>query len=232
MKFFDGLTGGKQRDHYAAGHDAFRKNVAGYATHGRQALRRGYDQAQERYEPYSQLGQQGRNDYDLYRKSIGLEGADGYNDAYGVFEADPFRDYRNQNVSNAIRDNFRRYNAGGLANSGQNMLATGRIGAEYAQRDVDDFRNRLMGAGRYGTQIGYGADSALAGLDYGYGRDIANNYTNQGNALAQSYLGQAYDDAQTRGLGFNNLIRVARIPIDAMAAAAKAKTGKAAAGGG
>lgn len=224
MGFFDGLTGGKQRDDYAAGQNAFRSNVAGYATQGRKKFGTQYGRAQSRYEPYGQMGQQGRADYDLYRKSIGLEGADGYNDAYGVFEADPFRDYRNQNVSNAIRDNFRRYNASGMANSGQNMLATGRIGAEYAQRDVDDFRNRLMGAGQYGTQIGYGADSALAGLDYGYGQDINNSYTNQGNAIAQSYLGQAYDDAATRGLGFNNLIRVARIPIDAMAAAAKAKT--------
>lgn len=225
MGFFDGLTGGKQRDDYAAGQSKYRDTVNKFGSYGRTALAEGYQGAQSRYKPYGQMGQQGRDDYDLYRKSIGLEGSDGYNDAYGVFEADPFRDYRNQNVSNAIRDNFRRYNAGGMANSGQNMLTTGRIGAEYAQRDVDDFRNRLMGAGQYGTQIGYGADSALAGLDYGYGRDIANNYTNQGNALAQSYLGQAYDDAQTRGLGFNNLIRVARIPFDAMAAAAKAGGG-------
>lgn len=207
MGIFDGFFGGKQRDDYAAGHSKFRDTVNQFGSLGRTELDGKFQDAKSRYQPYGQIGQQGRDDYDLYRKSIGLEGADGYNEAYGAFEADPFRDYRNQNVSNAIRDNFRRYNAGGMANSGQNMLATGRIGAEYAQRDVDDFRNRLMGAGQYGTQIGYGADSALAGLDYGYGRDINNSYTNQGNALAQSYLGQAYDDAATRGLGANNLLR-------------------------
>lgn len=223
MGFFDGLTGGKQRDDYAAGHSKFRDTTNQFGSYGRTALAGGYQDAKSRYQPYGQIGQQGRDDYDLYRKSIGLEGADGYNDAYGVFEADPFRDYRNQNVSNAIRDNFRRYNAGGMANSGQNMLATGRIGAEYAQRDVDDFRNRLMGAGQYGTQIGYGADSALAGLDYGYGRDIANNYTNQGNALAQSYLGQAYDDAATRGLGANNLLRALGTATDAASTMYKAR---------
>lgn len=168
------------------------------------------------------MGQQGQQDYDLYRKAIGLEGADGYDEAYSTFEADPFRDYRNQNVGNVLRDSFRRYNAGGMANSGANVLAQGRIGAEYAQRDVDDFRNRLQGAGQYGTQIGYGADTALAGLDYGHGQQMNQSYTNQGNAIAHSQLGQAQADAQTRGIGVNNLMRLVGTGTNAVATGYKA----------
>lgn len=222
MGFFDGLTGGKQRDDIAYGHDQYRKTVNQYAGQGRNALTSGYQAAQARYEPYSQMGQQGQQDYDLYRKAIGLEGADGYDEAYSTFEADPFRDYRNQNVGNVLRDSFRRYNAGGMANSGANVLAQGRIGAEYAQRDVDDFRNRLQGAGQYGTQIGYGADTALAGLDYGHGQQMNQSYTNQGNAIAHSQLGQAQADAQTRGIGVNNLMRLVGTGTNAVATGYKA----------
>ncbi|HAF37756.1 MAG TPA: hypothetical protein DCG72_02120 [Gammaproteobacteria bacterium] len=222
MGFFDGLTGGKQRDDYAAGHTAFRDQVGRSAKKASKHLAAGRDNALARYEPYTQLGAQGRGDYDLYRKSIGLDGADGYDEAYEVFEADPFRDYRNQNLGNVLRDQFRRYNAAGMADSGVNRLAQARIGGEFAQRDVDDFRNRLMNAGSYGTQLGYGADAAMAGLDYGTGQQLAGIETNAGNALAQSHLGLHYDNAATRGLGANNLMRLIGTGTNALATGYKA----------
>jgi hypothetical protein len=222
MGFLSGLTGGRQRDDMAAGHTAYRKEVNAAGNRARGHITAGRDNALARYSPYSQMGHQGRQDYDLYRKSIGLEGEDGYGEAYGVFEADPFREYRNQNVGNVLRDSFRRYNAGGMADSGVNRLAQARIGAEYAQRDVDDWRNRISGAGQYGSQLGYGADSAMAGLDYGTGQQLAGLETNIGNALAHSHLNNASFDAQTRGLGANNLMRLVGTGTNAIATGYKA----------
>lgn len=217
MGIFDGLTGGKQRDDMAAGHTAYRDNVRRFGRAAQGHITEGRDNAMARYQPYSQMGQQGRQDYDLYRKSVGLEGADGYGEAYDVFEADPFRDYRNQNMGNVLRDSFKAYNAGGMADSGVNRLAQARIGAEYAQRDVDDFRNRLQGASQYGTQLGYGADSAMAGLDYGAGQQLAGIEGNMGNAIAHSHLNNAMFNAQARGIGVNNLMRAVGTGTNAIA---------------
>lgn len=215
MSFFSGLTGGKQRDDMAAGHTAYRDALGAGTAAAKGHQRQGYNNALSRFQPYSQMGEQGRGDYGLYRNSIGLGGQDGYDQAFETFEADPFKDYRNQNVGNVLRDSFRRYNSGGMANSGANMLAQGRIGAEYAQRDVDDFRNRLQGAGQYGAQMGYGADAAMAGLDQSHYNALASDQLNLSNAEAQSHIGLAGHDAQTRGLGMNNMMRLGGMALDA-----------------
>lgn len=222
MGIFDGFTGGKQRDDMAAGHTAYRADIAAARDKAKGELGTGYQNALARYQPYSQMGATARGDYDLYRKSLGLEGQGGYDEAFEVFDADPFKEYRNQNVGNVLRDSFRRYNAGGMANSGANMLAQGRIGAEFAQRDVDDWRNRISGAGQYGMQTGYGADAAMAGLDYGHGQNLSGLTTDAANAIAQSKLGLAGFNAQTRGLGMNNLMRLVGTGTNALATGYKA----------
>lgn len=218
MKFLDSFFGKSQRRDMSRANQKYNS----FLTKGRgdaiAALDRGKTESASYYQPYSQMGEQGRDDYDLYRKAIGLKGADGYGEAFETFESDPFREYRSQNAGNAIRDQFRRYNAQGMGNSGANMLALGRIGAEYAQKDVDDFRSRLMGAGQYGTQLGYGADSAMAGITSADAARRADLEASIASARGNQAIGYGNAMAESRNIGFNNLMGLVGAGTNALAA--------------
>jgi len=218
MGLFDSFTGASQRRDIGYGNQEYNSFLKKGRENALGALNQGKTEALGYYQPYSQMGQQGRQDFDLYRKAIGLEGADGYGEAYDVFEADPFREYRNQNVGNVLRDSFRRYNAGGMADSGVNRLAQARIGAEYAQNDVDDFRNRLSGAGQYGTQIGFNADNAMAGVTQNEAAQRAGIETSIASARGNQAINYGNALAGSRTIGLNNFMGLVGAGTNALAA--------------
>jgi hypothetical protein len=205
MGLFSNFFGGKSRSDAAAGHNAFRNAVSASSSKAKNALSEGYDAARGRFDDYEGIGRAAADDYDLYRGAIGLRGEEGYGEAFDTFEADPFRAGREDANALALRDVFRRYNAGGMADSGASRAAVARTSADLYDRDVADFRNRLAGAGQYGMDYGRGIAGQLAGYDANEGAGLANIETGTGNALAHSQLGQSMYDAETRNTPLNNL---------------------------
>jgi hypothetical protein len=171
MGFLSDLFGGKSGQ--KAANDAAAAS-AGFTNTGfskqREELGRGYGSADGILSGYEKPGQQA---YGLYADSIGAGGESGYNRAMETFNADPFRDGTQDATQRAIQSMFRRYNPTGQ--TGQQMTAVGRVGADRYAQDVEGFRSRLAGLGQQGAQFG----TARAG-----------NAINQGQEMGQSFLGQ------------------------------------------
>ena len=155
---------------------------AGYGKQ-REELGKGYTAADTILSGYEKPGQQA---YSQYADSIGVNGLDGYGRAMTSFNADPFRAGTQDATQRAIQSMFRRYNPTGQ--TGQQMTAVGRIGADRYAGDVDAYRNRLMGFGTQGAQ---------------FGMQRATNSIGQGQEMGQSFLGQnnALANVETQRLG-------------------------------
>jgi hypothetical protein len=94
------------------------------------------------------------------------------------------------------------------ANQGQNLsqLEQNR-GQGIATMDANrgtGLSNLATNQGRDIAQLETGAASDLSGLQYGYGQQLATNRINTGNAVSQ-----------TRGIGLNNLMKVAGLALSA-----------------
>ena len=218
MGWLDSFTGKSQRRDINDANANYRAALNTGRMKALNALDTGKSEAQGYYEPYQQVGTQGAQDFDLYRKSIGLGGQEGYDEAFEVFDSDPFRDYRNQNVGNVLRDSFRRYNAGGMANSGINMLAQGRIGAEYAENDVNDWRNRLAGVGQTGINTGLNVAGSMAGISSQDAARRADLETSIYSAIGNQAINHGNAMASSRNIGWNNLMGLVGAGTNAMAA--------------
>lgn len=171
MSFFADLFSGKSSQR--AANDAAAASASytntGYSKQ-RDELGEGFGAADNILSGYEKPGQQA---YQQYADSIGVNGADGYGRAKQSFDADPFRAGTQDATQRAIQSMFRRYNPTGQ--TGQQMTAVGRVGADRYAQDVEGFRSRLAGLGQQGAQFG----TARAG-----------NAINQGREMGQSYLGQ------------------------------------------
>lgn len=176
MGFLSDLFGGKSGIKAAnqAAEAASAYTNAGYGKQ-RDELTKGYGQADTILSGYEQPGQQA---YGLYADSIGVNGADGYGRAKASFDADPFRAGTQDATNRAIQSMFRRYNPTGQ--TGTQMAAVGRVGADRYAADVEGFRNRLMGLGSQGAQFG----TARAGNAISLGQEMGGSYLGQNNQLA------------------------------------------------
>lgn len=222
MGIFDGFTGGKQRDDMAAGHTAYRKALGAGTAAAKDYRTQGYGNAMKRLQPWSEYGQSGQQDYDLYRDAIGVNGADAQQSAYDSYSANPFHEDTVRMMQLQTQAGDRANNARGLFSSGTNALARARVADENAWRNQQDWLNRLQGSGQYGMQLGYGADNTMAGLDQSHYNQLAQDQLALSDAEAQSHLGLAGFDASTRGLGLNNLLKIAGTGTNALAAGYKA----------
>lgn len=198
MGFFDAFTGSAQRkDLRRAEKKRDQALTAGKAT-ARTEIGGGYTQAFNDLSPYDDKGA----GYGLYRDSIGANGVEGYTRAKTNFDADPFLTGEQAAADNALMGIFKRYNAGGMGNSGANRAAVSRAAQERYGTNVANYRTRLAGLGQTGlgvaqTKAGLHTDrgNTLGNLEYGFGQQQANAATNFGNAMAAS-----------RSIGPNNLL--------------------------
>lgn len=199
----------------------------------------GRDRALGQIEPYTGAGSDATG---LYRQAIGLDGADAQRSFMDNYQShDPFRAF---NEENAMRNIMRSYNAAGMADSGASRLAAARANLERGSTDYQNHLNRLLGLVDRGAQFagqaagiesqagsqlagyGYQQGSDLAGihgrqagLDYGYGQDRAQLATNQAMTNAGNRINFANSLADSRGVGMNNLMRLAGLGVDAYSAA-------------
>lgn len=198
MSFLSDLFGGKsgQKAANAAAEASSAYTNAGYGKQ-RDELTRGYGQADSILSGYEKPGQQA---YGLYADSIGVGGADGYGRAKASFDADPFRAGTQDATNRAIQSMFRRYNPTGQ--TGQQMTAVGRVGADRYAADVEGFRNRLMGLGSQGAQFG----TARARNAIGQGEAMGSSYLGQNNALANIESNRIAGVQAAKNQGMNNLM--------------------------
>ncbi|MBC6444626.1 MAG: hypothetical protein GDA50_04230 [Alphaproteobacteria bacterium GM202ARS2] len=200
MGIFSNFTGGRSRRDAAAGHTAFRREV----TAGRERARPHLERGRDRFSEFERYGREGLEGNRLYGRAVGAYGAEPRQEAFELFESDPFRGFANQNTENALMRTFRRYNAGGLGDSAVNRAAVGEVAGRFARQDVNDFLNRLRASGMDAANIGLRGASGAGGFD----RTLADLETNAANVLGHSHLANALYDAGTRSTGLNNLLRL------------------------
>jgi len=186
MGFFSDFFGGGKGDIQAAS-DAAMAQLAAGKRKARKDITGGYDSAFAQLTPYDDKGA----GFGLYKDSIGANGAEGYQRAFANFNLDPFLAGEQGAADNALMGIFKRYNAGGMGNSGANRLAVSRAAQERYGQNVAGYRQRLAGLGQTGlgvaqTQAGMYTDkgNTLGNLEYGYGQQAASNTINTANAMA------------------------------------------------
>jgi len=135
------------------------------------------------YSPYVAGGQKS---YGLYNDTLGVNGAEARQNAQNIYNSD---DMLAQNRAYDLKRSGWQKNASGDFNSGTAALADSRV----RMRGYGDWQNRLMQGGQTGLQAASGAagvaqneGNALAGAYGGYGRDLANVYSQGYGGLAQA----------------------------------------------
>lgn len=138
-----------------------------------------YDKASAVYQPFVNAGVNANN---AYNNALGVNGAGAAQDAYNNYASNPgFLAAEQLGLKNLDR----RYNAGGLANSGANYAGQANAGINY----YDQYLNRLQGQGQQGLNAAGGQSNAFANqgnFTYGYGKDLASNDIQYANAKAQA----------------------------------------------
>lgn len=227
------LTGGY------TGADTFLKNAlaAAGAGYGRANadLTSAEGKALGLLDPYMETGT-GANA--LYADALGINGTQrqrAFGDSYAA--SDPFRA---QNQEMAAEGLMRVLNARGMSGSGYAGEAVARQALERGSQDYQNYLDRLFGASQAGQNaasqgagIASNMGTARANLNQGLGQtraDIftrrADNSANRGNALANLTYGVAQQRAgrrvgygnalaESRGIGVNNLLKVAELGVKA-----------------
>lgn len=187
---------------------AYRNNLQ-YAGEGRDRRRAEYQPFQQRY------GQAGS----LYSNALGLGGAEARQSAYDTFANDPFREAARGNTQNQLSAMFKKYNAGGMGDSGASRLALSRANMEAEAGLVDNWLNRLAAM----DQQGLGVADRLSGIEGDYtGQQIGieDQFRGTEAKLAQQYaqaqnankLAQMNTTMGAIGMGLNALGSFGGVP--------------------
>ncbi len=156
-------------------------------------LARGDLTSRDYYEPYSKAGE---GSLTMLGNALGLNGAEGNAAATQAFQSSPGYQFQlNQGLQGVQRSAA----AKGLLNSGNTLMALNDYAQGQANQDYGNWLSRVGGL----TQLGLsaaggetGRQNTLGNLDYGYGQNQANIYTNTANNIAKTmYEGQMADAA-------------------------------------
>lgn len=214
-------------------------NARNALMHGRDAARTTQDGYLSRATGYlePQIGT-GNDAMRRYRAGLGLDGADAQRGFVQEFQGDPFRDFNEQRVSNAL---MRRFGAAGMGDSGASRLAVARANLESGTQDYQTYLSRLQQlaaqGGQYASQaagltaqaggqqagMDYGTGGQVAGvygnqagMDYGYGGQQAGYDIGEGQGLAASAINEANAIAASRTAGINNVMNAAGMVMQGM----------------
>lgn len=156
-----------------------------------------YAGAESSFDPYVVAGGKAN---DAYNALLGLNGDTARDEANTMLTSNPLFQGQLGQESNAL---LRNLNARGASGGGQAQLAGQRVFQQTAGNWLDRYRD----AGRDGfaaTGAKAGVTTARGDNAFGYGATKAGQAINYGNALAE-----------TRGIGINNLLKVAGTGISA-----------------
>lgn len=190
-----------------------------------QTVNQGLGQAQGTLQPYQQ---QGGHASALYGRHLGLEGQEAQRQAVQSFTADPFRQFNEDNATNAI---LRGFNARGMVDSGASRLASARASQETGTRDYNAFLDRLAGQQSMGANMATNAagmqmdaSGRIGGMQYGGGNTISSLYgqqagqrynhgmmqgqlaIGQGEALNSNLINSTNAQNAARAQGVNNIV--------------------------
>lgn len=149
------------------------------------------DAARDYIQPYEQQGRAGQT---AYTNALGLNGAEGRQNALAMY-GQGMSPYLSDDINRRQVLGDRRAAATGQLNSGMNALARARVGAEMGTQDYNNWMSQLQGVG----QQGFGAANALAANEMQYAQSmggaeraatqgLVGNNTQLGNALSASQI--------------------------------------------
>lgn len=214
MGFFSSLTGSSQRKDMKrayADSNAYLDKATGH-------INTGYDQGNAAVDKYidPMLSQEIPEQFQEYRNALGINGDEARSRVYQSYMDDPALQYAN---NKAMQDLERRYNAGGMMDSGASRLALARAGMEgwgnqmnrLAGLDAQSFQGRENALGR-AQSAGLAGAQLSSNLATGRGSDLAGieatragNRINLGNGLASS-----------RSAGIQNLMGLGGVALRAV----------------
>jgi len=218
------FTGANQKKYADQAYQQSSAALQGGYDQGREQMERYNTQAKGYLQPYATQGGQANQRYGTY---LGLNGADAQRSALAEYAGeDPFRQH---NEDMATRAMSRRFNQMGMLDSGNSRLAMSRAMLDRGSQDYEAYLNRLAGIG----QQGYGASSAMAGMD----SSLGNNLGQMRMGLGQQQAGNSIQYANARSAADsilpNNLIKLGGIAaslygggLGGMAPVAQEATGK------
>lgn len=203
MGIFDSLLGNSAADAAnAAAADTYRKQkkaAEGIMSYG-DTLPAAYRDLSQSYQPYTSAGTSALSQL---MAGLGLGGdSQGFTDAYRSLPG-----YQS-GLDTGLNSVARRYNAGGMGQSGAAMKGLYRYGSDYENQRAGDYLNRLagvsgMGLGATGSQVGtqaQGLQGQLATRTSGF----------QGLMQAAPTIGQGMvAGAQAQQQGLQNLLGTA-----------------------
>lgn len=191
MGFFSDFSGSSARKDIRASS----REANGYVDKGYATSDGLYADAAGMFDPFVAAGGKAN---DTYNALLGLSGNAARDEANTMLTSNPLFQGQLGQESNAL---LRNLNARGASGGGQAQIAGQRV----FQQNVGNWLDRYRDAGR----DGYAATAAKAGVTtargdnaYGYGATKAGIATNTGNAIAD-----------TRGMGVNNLLKLAGTAI-------------------
>lgn len=199
---FGSFTGANQKKYADQAYQQSSAALQGGYDQGREQMERYNTQARGYLQPYAQQGGAANQRYGTY---LGLNGADAQRTAMDEYAGqDPFRQH---NEDMATRAMSRRFNQMGMLDSGNSRLAMSRAMLDRGSQDYENYLTRLAGMG----QQGYGASSAMAGMD----SSLGNNLGQMRMGLGQQQAGNAIQYANARSAADsilpNNLIKLGGI---------------------
>lgn len=148
---------------------------------------------------------------DMYYNSLGLNGAEGYDEALNAYQQSPGYQFALQQANQNVTRNAA--NLGSLR-SGNTMMALSDRAQQLQNLDFNNWQNQLKGLDVLEPSVyGAGALQKLGGLFTNQGQDIANVYAQFAQPMANQYnnraslIGQqAMIDAQQQQQGIANAI--------------------------
>jgi hypothetical protein len=149
---------------------------------------------------YAPLGAEADRGFSVYGDAAGVNGAAGQDRATQNFRAGPGYQFQ---LAQGIDAATRAANAAGMTASGNTMTAAQTFGSGLADKEFSDYMTRLapylqlapqIAGARAGIQTGMSDDltannTAISGLQTGYGKDTAALRMGQGNTLASLATG-------------------------------------------
>ena len=210
MSFFNDFMGKSQQKDLSNANQQAQGYLSSGLNNATSSYNSGADKAQGYYGAYAQNG---NNANALYGNAIGLNGQGNQQSAYQTYQQNPFLQAQQGSSDRAIYNQFQRYNAQGMGNSGMSRLATARTAQDNERTNQTDWLNRLQGLQGQGLQVAgqqagieQNRGQYLGDLQSGYGQQMAGNAINFGNATAAS-----------RSTGINNLLGLAGMGVNAYA---------------
>lgn len=212
MGLFDIFTGNaskKALNQQIATQNAGKQEAYGFLDQGLGDATNLYGQAGQQFDPYAQGGLKG---YNLYNDALGLNGAEGNQNAQNAFQTSPGYEFGMDQGLQALE---RRASAQGNLQSGNTNVDTLKYASGYANQNYDNWLNRLQGVGTQGQQAAgsqAGLLSDLGGQNIATQGAKANAATGVANNISNAYGNYAAAQNAASGniwgglLGVGNLI--------------------------